>query len=1659
MDRFNISTGMKYGQRLREGLGLQWVLLSLSIISLFPNFSYSQNFSCLNNFLVSLNDSCEATITPSMILSCDGDCITGKNYAIQVAADLGEIPSSFPASKDFTGENLVTFSGFWHFGLFEKKSDNSWTLICGGSFEAEDKIDPRFAGDKKLEAIFLQNGTYSEVIYTFFDRELGERNIYKPGIWSCWQSIQIGDSIFTWPDDESRLFDSLTIIPAETGIYTFLIGAPNNTGSPQPGFEPVISIYGEKGFDPENPCNHRIGFAANSFLPNISGGIGFLDSIAPWLLYPYPILRTDIALESGKKYTLVVSSKYPNVNPDFDDYKIFIVRDAFQNPQILEDEMGTPLRIDTSYNYFEFLCTDFEKVILTNQDTLHQESYATGGSYRQIKDRLGYPADWAIINETWYNYGQSLLRLNGPLDTFLNFFEGGLGLRQPEKEYLVWHYGFKPLVIENCGDWEVIVSDELSSSGDCQSKNITRTYLLKDKGSKTDYDTARIELFFRNLTLYDVRLPHYTVYIDCNENPGMSSPFIASLNGFKILSPQNPICNLSASYEDVAFVSTCSGGRQFRREWTITDWCNPSTSIIYNQLIFEGDFNAPQIEKGKVQWQVNPENCLGEIIFEPGLVSDFCSDLSSLTSEIRVYDKNQNEVAYFDTALVEISGLELEEIYSIVHKVTDECGNFSSDTISFEIKDDIAPSCLIDNLLNASISGEVSFLRSFNLDAGSYDNCQDLIFSGRRQLSESSLLSFLEKENTDLNTAIADGKIVIEGGVYLTSWSDLIPFFCSDSIFKVHLKVTEDRINGLHSWCSTEVKVEDKRKPVCKNILQEIPFSCDEFNGNPLEYFDSLSVESNTCYATIFYDSLMNELNSCDIGTITQLYRIYNPSGKIYSDTCYHKIDFYALHDYEIRFPADQIIQCKIPNPENPSYTSSGCDLIGLSKLPVERFEGVGGECYKEFITYRFINWCEYDGNGLATIVPSREEGAILQVKYSEFTSPEKIVAKVDSNRVEWKLIDIEPGFFQYRQKVVVFDNSPPNATLATENLVFPSFNNDVENGCPSEFSLRYIIWDSCSQTSLVDAFLDLFNDKTGALGEFDYSLDSGIYTAIIQDSILLISGQGIPLGQHHLKITLRDDCGNLSSLNTTFSMEDKIVPSPICINGLVVVLMPADGNGDGLPETGLAEIVPENILASTIFPDCSGPVFLSIGGLEDTPDITRKKMIYTCADPLLETLPVRVYVWDSVGNYDFCETYIILEDNSGSCKNVTEVEVSGIIFTEEDEPVESVQIQFSGDGVISGNSNADGLFNFQNIAPGYDYSIAPFKNNDPINGVTTFDLVLISKHILRVRLLDSPYQMIAADANNSGTITTLDLIQFRKLILRLDENLKENTSWRFVPVSYNFLDPLNPWKEKWPEIINLNNLLVPMNEGDFIGIKIGDVNASVKSNSNQPGYRSNFSKTVFLEYEEQFFEHNQVFEVDFFLESPIDLQGFQFTFEYDSELLEIENISSPIFQDFNSAHFIHESLFTGMWYNNQGNSYPEKPVLLKILFRAKGNGNLKNSIQLTSSKTQKEVFSIHGEFMEFSLKSIVTQPVQKQLVGNWPNPFQHSTNVEFYSDTEDKATIHIHEISGKLTQKFEVEASQGMNKIQVNGLSPGVYILSLTIGQWTENIKMVATN
>ncbi|MBK8704236.1 MAG: hypothetical protein IPN33_11865 [Saprospiraceae bacterium] len=174
---------------------------------------------------------------------------------------------------------------------------------------------------------------------------------------------------------------------------------------------------------------------------------------------------------------------------------------------------------------------------------------------------------------------------------------------------------------------------------------------------------------------------------------------------------------------------------------------------------------------------------------------------------------------------------------------------------------------------------------------------------------------------------------------------------------------------------------------------------------------------------------------------------------------------------------------------------------------------------------------------------------------------------------------------------------------------------------------------------------------------------------------------------------------------------------------------------------------------------------------------------------------------------------------------------VSGEIRTDNNLPVGGVLVRLvRPSDTLAVTTTINGQFNFTGIELGQDYSLLVSKNVNAKNGVSTQDIILIRKHILNVDALDTPYSMLAADVNNSGTITTTDLIQIQKVILSVVNSFDNVPSWRFLPASFAFPNPTNPFPDT-PPYGRFDFTLDSDTVIDFKAMKSGDVN-----NSADPG-------------------------------------------------------------------------------------------------------------------------------------------------------------------------------------------------------------------------------
>ncbi|MBL7827512.1 MAG: T9SS type A sorting domain-containing protein [Saprospiraceae bacterium] len=214
----------------------------------------------------------------------------------------------------------------------------------------------------------------------------------------------------------------------------------------------------------------------------------------------------------------------------------------------------------------------------------------------------------------------------------------------------------------------------------------------------------------------------------------------------------------------------------------------------------------------------------------------------------------------------------------------------------------------------------------------------------------------------------------------------------------------------------------------------------------------------------------------------------------------------------------------------------------------------------------------------------------------------------------------------------------------------------------------------------------------------------------------------------------------------------------------------------------------------------------------------------------------IEVWAADLSGNTSVCTTSVKIDDSFLNCPGENTLVVCSL---QGDCGVEEIQMMVSGTDSAGlpytyFSINDQGCQKFD-IQPGSNIEIMPAKDDNPLNGVTTYDIVLIGKQIMGFDTFSSPYQWVAADINGDLVINSQDTMDLRKLITGIYFELPNNTSWRFIPKDYVFPWP-NPLSQPYPQSISYADFSGP-DTARFVAVKIGDVNGTAVCNNASPEF------------------------------------------------------------------------------------------------------------------------------------------------------------------------------------------------------------------------------
>ena len=637
-------------------------------------------------------------------------------------------------------------------------------------------------------------------------------------------------------------------------------------------------------------------------------------------------------------------------------------------------------------------------------------------------------------------------------------------------------------------------------------------------------------------------------------------------------------------------------------------------------------------------------------------------------------------------------------------------------------------------------------------------------------------------------------------------------------------------------------------------------------------------------------------------------------------------------------------------------------------------------------------------------------------------------------------------GYWQYTQHIVVYDTVAPTLTVTGTD----TFCHTDQIACVADVTVDILATEDCSTNPddlTLTIQLDRDNDGTldaDVTDQWDGTTWTGRYE----------------LGTHRLAIRADDGCGNVATTEFVFTVVDCKAPAPIVLDGISVELMSAPADS-----TGASAIVwATDYVASPVY-DCTGQdtteldeegraqvtaYSINRAGEEASRDQTSLTVRCAQAGQIIE---VEIHAWDEAGNHDFARTFLEVQDNMGACDQAAgEGQIAGTTLTEDGVPVDGVEVMLSGAFDAMYQTNRTGTFSFVGLREDFDYSVIPHKDTDPTRGVTTFDLILLRRHILAQAQLDSPYKWIAADANKSGTLTTLDMLLLRKLILNVDDELAQNTSWRFVDADYRFPANSTPLTVNLPEVKNINDL-VGEEVADFVAVKIGDLNGSamgaLKPRSNR-AYELELGGAPLL-------RAGETYQIAVKAHGETPILGAQFTLEWLAGL-EVLLAEPGLVEEGAFALFGDQRAMTLSWDANGIDAASGDWIHLVV--QPDQDMRLADAFRLTSRLTTTEAYDAATEerlSMNLTVGGQTVAPTMA-LYQNVPNPFLEETRIGFFLPEGGKAQLVIQDALGRTIREIRSEYKAGYNEVRIDrrSLASGVLFYTLRYGGKTLTKTMI---
>ena len=581
---------------------------------------------------------------------------------------------------------------------------------------------------------------------------------------------------------------------------------------------------------------------------------------------------------------------------------------------------------------------------------------------------------------------------------------------------------------------------------------------------------------------------------------------------------------------------------------------------------------------------------------------------------------------------------------------------------------------------------------------------------------------------------------------------------------------------------------------------------------------------------------------------------------------------------------------------------------------------------------------------------------------------------------------------FTFVQTIIIDDNNAPNILGVKDTTLYAN-----DTACNNFVNLKAFV-DNCDSLNI-----QIFNDSP--FGANDFEDASGFY----------------PPGSTKVTFTAVDGCCNTSMKMVTITIIDTIAPEFTCRKVVKKI------KDDGCAVFNSQEFILK------VDDNCTDSAFIktsfNINDFSDTIKII-------CCDSITNyeyTTPVKVYFMDQAGNMDSCCTLLQAVDQDTICGPTLLSHVKGFVRSRKDASLPGVGVMLDAGVAGTVSTGMDGYYGFYNMQSGGRYTLSAEHDINPLNGVSTADIIHIQRHILGITPFNDPLKYLAADVNASKKVSTADIVEIRRLILGKTDRFANSPSWKFILAGYKFKDPEDPLSETYPE----DYLIQKLNKNfyvDFTGIKMGDVDDSNNPNGYQAGLQVRGSTPVLLSIEDREVQAGEFVDIEIQIPDFAKLEGLQAGLQVDPYYAEL----MPVLQDANgfvneeNSNILRDENVLRISYAQQ--SKLQKEGVFKVRLLVKEKSRLSQILSMEAAPFASEGYVFGGDVKDIHLEFLEPDAVEGglSLYQNIPNPFSQSTVIPFTTDEDAEIMVRVVDLNGQIIFERRAKYLKGYHEIEI---------------------------